>query len=71
MKATKILLVLAFVVLLSKCSPKAIMIGDKCIPKNCNNKCIALGGTRGNCISGPACNCVMCGPPSRSLLPKH
>ncbi|KAJ1264827.1 hypothetical protein BS78_08G031800, partial [Paspalum vaginatum] len=71
-KATKILLVLAFMVLLNnkegmtlvvgkkdqECSPKAIMIGDKCIPENCNSKCIALGGTSGNCISGPACNCV-------------
>lgn len=46
----------------AKCVPKVIMLGDKCISKNCKHKCIALGARSGNCIEGPACNCVFCGP---------
>uniref|UniRef100_J3LC28 Knottin scorpion toxin-like domain-containing protein n=1 Tax=Oryza brachyantha TaxID=4533 RepID=J3LC28_ORYBR len=52
------------------CSPAAIMIGDKCTAKVCQDKCLALGATRGKCIEGPACNCDFCGPnaPPPSLL---
>ncbi|KAG0542370.1 hypothetical protein BDA96_02G097800 [Sorghum bicolor] len=81
MRTTQIFLFLAFMVLLSnaggmastesirnaKCVPKVIMLGDNCISKNCKHKCIALGARSGNCIEGPACNCVFCGP--RQSLP--
>ncbi|PAN35004.1 hypothetical protein PAHAL_6G141100 [Panicum hallii] len=75
MKATQVLLILTLMVLLSregmasiesrskaKCSPTVLRLGHKCIPKICQNDCIRLGGSHGNCIEGPACNCVFCGP---------
>ncbi|RCV29707.1 hypothetical protein SETIT_6G033900v2 [Setaria italica] len=76
MKATKVLLILALMVMLSNevasmesinkgdCKPVVLRLGDKCTQKRCNSDCIHLGGTHGNCIDGPACNCVLCGPPS-------
>ncbi|KAG2578104.1 hypothetical protein PVAP13_6NG187912 [Panicum virgatum] len=75
MKATQVFLILALMVLLSheglasiesrskdKCRPTVLRLGDKCNPKKCQNDCIRLGGSHGNCIEGPACNCVFCGP---------
>ncbi|ONM52702.1 hypothetical protein ZEAMMB73_Zm00001d019324 [Zea mays] len=44
------------------CTPAVIKLGDNCIPKDCSHNCIALGARSGNCIEGPACNCVFCGP---------
>ncbi|EER98291.1 hypothetical protein BDA96_02G097900 [Sorghum bicolor] len=77
MRATQVFLLLAFMVLLSNevgttastessgngdCEPAVIKLGDDCIPKECSHNCIALGARSGNCIGGPACNCVFCGP---------
>jgi hypothetical protein len=46
------------------CSPVVLGLGAPCTDKTCNSNCIHLGGVRGNCIDGPACNCVLCGPPN-------
>ncbi|CAL4998208.1 unnamed protein product [Urochloa decumbens] len=67
MKATQVLLILAVMVLLSNhvkadCKSTVLKLGDECFPTTCNNDCINLGGTRGTCIEGPACNCLFCGP---------
>ncbi|TVU06655.1 hypothetical protein EJB05_49879, partial [Eragrostis curvula] len=45
-----------------KCQSEILGLGDNCNPHGCMKSCKALGGIKGTCIPGPACNCLFCGP---------
>ncbi|OEL30906.1 hypothetical protein BAE44_0008076 [Dichanthelium oligosanthes] len=76
MRATQVLLILALMVMLlgevemasiessgkPKCSSVVFGLGKRCVPAECDKKCIDFGGNHGTCIEGPACNCLLCGP---------